>query len=66
MLKKQQNYNDSTRDETAEDLIQIAAIKEKQIDLLSNMLAQKEVDLKNLKFEKENEIKELNYKLKTI
>lgn len=36
-----------------EELIQVAAVKDKQIDLLSNMLAQKEVDLKNQKVENE-------------
>lgn len=29
--------------------VQVVAVKDKQIDLLSSMLAQKEVDLKNLK-----------------
>ena len=34
-----------------EDLTQMAAVKDKQIDLLSSMLAQKEVDVKNVKLE---------------
>lgn len=41
-----------------EELIQVAAVKDKQIDLLSNMLAQKEVDLKNQKVENERIQKE--------
>ena len=45
MLKKQDQSEQSTLAESTDD--QIIAIKDKQIDLLSSMLAQKEVDLKN-------------------
>jgi hypothetical protein len=36
-----------------EELVQVGAVKDKQIDLLSSMLAQKEVDCKNAKLEYE-------------
>ena len=47
MLKKQDETKteQSTLAESTDD--QVLAIKDKQIDLLSSMLAQKEVDLKN-------------------
>lgn len=41
-----------------DELAQVAAVKDKQIDLLSNMLAQKEVDLRNQKIENEKIQKE--------
>jgi len=77
MLKKQENIigkkggdtsDQSTLDETnqksiSDDMTQITAVKDKQIDLLSSMLAQKEVDMKNIKLENEAQIKELSVKL---
>jgi len=38
---------DNTRTST-DEMVQVTAVKEKQIDLLSSMLAQKEVDIKNM------------------
>ena len=48
MLKKQDKTSggdQSTHDDTSE-MQSITAVKDKQIDLLSSMLAQKEVDMK--------------------
>ena len=47
---------------TNEDLSQMAAVKDKQIDLLSSMLAQKEVDVKNIKLEYAETTKEKDQK----
>ena len=41
----------------AEELAQVTSIKDKQIDLLSNMFAQKQLDMKNLKDEVEKQLK---------
>ena len=47
---------------TNEDLSQMAAVKDKQIDLLSSMLAQKEVDVKNIKLENAETTKDKDQK----
>jgi hypothetical protein len=61
---------DGTQDETMADTrstindehTQIVAVKDKQIDLLSSMLAQKEVDLKNVKLSQETITKDYEMK----
>lgn len=75
MIKKNasdQNEEQSTLDDTggrrasfsqSEEVTQVTIIKDKQIDLLSSMLAQKEVDIKNLKLEYEQQIQELTQKM---
>ena len=47
------------------ELVQVAAVKDKQIDLLSSMLAQKEVDMKNLKIEQEEAFKKKEQELQS-
>ena len=47
------------------ELVQVAAVKDKQIDLLSSMLAQKEVDMKNLKIEQEEAFKRKEQELQS-
>lgn len=51
MTQSEQSTLDDTNGMRNEEAVQIAAVKEKQIDLLSSMLAQKETDIKNLKDE---------------
>lgn len=72
MLKKPTEDEQSTLDDTngrknslsqSEDLVQVTAVKDKQIDLLSSLLAQRDLDIKNLKLEHETKIKELSQRL---
>ena len=56
---EQSTLDDTNGDPTGnEELVQVAAVKDKQIDLLSNMLAQKGVEMKKQKIEGEKAFKE--------
>lgn len=44
-------------------MVQVAVVKDKQIDLLSSMLAQKEVEIKNLTIEHNNHLREVTQKM---
>ena len=46
LIAKNQISDQSTFDETQQTIKEVSIVKDKQIDLLSSMLAQKEIDIK--------------------
>ena len=56
LLAKNQIEDQSTFDETQQTIKEVSIVKDKQIDLLSSMLAQKEIDVKKKDLENDTKI----------